>query len=487
MKIPNFRWFIIALVFLAAVLNYIDRQALSLLAPDYIKKDLGLDDSGYASIVNIFLVAYTISYLVSGRLIDKLGTRLGMAVFVAFWSVSNMLTAAAHGFRSLGAYRFALGLGEAGVWPAASKSVSEWFPAKERALAIGVYTMGSTIGAIATPFLVLPLAGFDFATHLPFVHNLLGAGAGWRMAFILTGGAGLLWVVPWLLLYRQPRQSPFATEKDLKLLADSEAAEAAAANNNNNNAAPKAGQASCLSNAAPAPAATSPWSWKQIFSSRVVWLLLLGRLITDPAWYFYQFWFPMFLRDSHGVSKSGLTMMWPVFAAAGLGSVIGGLLSGHLIKRGVAPAASRLWTMLGCALLMPVSLLVAGAGSPVAATWLAAASIVAALAWLINISSLVVDLVPKNSLGAVFGVVAAGSTVGGIIMNTLISSMLKPAGAIFDSAKAGFLDNAVNAIIGPLLRQVQGGGYAMWFTLMAFLHLAAWLMLYFGRIHKKAG
>jgi ACS family hexuronate transporter-like MFS transporter len=477
MKIPNFRWFIIALVFFAAVLNYIDRQALSLLAPDYIKKDLGLDDSGYASIVNIFLIAYTISYLVSGRLIDRLGTRLGMAVFVAFWSVSNMLTAAAHGFRSLGAYRFALGLGEAGVWPAASKSVSEWFPAKERALAIGVYTMGSTIGAIATPFLVLPLAGFDFATHLPFVHNLLGAGAGWRMAFVLTGAAGLLWVVPWLLLYRQPKQSPFATEKDLRLLADSEAAEAAAAAANNNNPTPNAG----------AGAAPAIWSWKQILSSRVVWLLLLGRLITDPAWYFYQFWFPMFLRDSHGVSKSGLTMMWPVFAAAGLGSVIGGLISGHLIKRGLAPASSRLWTMLGCALLMPVSLLIARAGGPVAATWLAAASIVAALAWLINISSLVVDLVPKTSLGAVFGVVAAGSTVGGIIMNTLISSMLKPAGAIFDPARAGFLDTAINTIIGPLLRQVQGGGYALWFTLMAFLHLAAWFMLWLGKIHKKAG
>ncbi|MDR1009915.1 MAG: MFS transporter [Opitutaceae bacterium] len=464
MKIPNFRWFIIALVFLAAVLNYIDRQALSLLAPDYIKKDLGLDDSGYASIVNIFLVAYTISYLVSGRLVDKLGTRLGMAVFVAFWSVSNMLTAAAHGLRSLGAFRFALGLGEAGVWPAASKSVSEWFPAKERALAIGVYTMGSTIGAVATPFLVMPLADFDFAQHLPLISHWLGQGAGWRMAFILTGGLGLLWVIPWLLLYRQPKQSPFATEKELKTLADSEAAELRAAG------------------AAGTAAAQLPWGWRKIFTSRAVWLLLLGRLITDPAWYFYQFWFPMFLRNEHDVSKGGLTMMWPVYAAAGIGSVLGGVLSGHLIKRGLAPAASRLWIMLGCALLMPLSLLVARAAGPVAATWLAAATIIAALAWLINISSLVVDIVPKSCLGAVFGVVAAGSTVGGIIMNTLISSMLKPAGAT--AAATGFLDRAVDTLFGPLLHAVQGGGYGLWFTLMAFLHLAAWLMLWFGRIHK---
>lgn len=149
-KIPHLRWFIIVLIFLAAVLNYVDRQTLSALAPT-IQRDLRMDDRAYANVVNIFLVAYTIAYLVSGKLVDLLGTRLGTVVFVGWWSVANMLTAAAQGVQSLGAFRFLLGLGEAGVWPAASKAVAEWFPARERALAIGFYTMGATIGARLHP------------------------------------------------------------------------------------------------------------------------------------------------------------------------------------------------------------------------------------------------------------------------------------------------------------------------------------------------
>ncbi len=460
MKIPNFRWLIITLVFLAAVLNYIDRQTLSALAPT-IQHDLGLTDRDYGNIVNIFLIAYTISYLVSGRMVDKLGTRLGMAVFVAFWSISNMFTAAAHGVRSMGFFRFMLGLGEAGVWPAASKSVSEWFPARERALAIGVYTMGSTVGATVAPYIVIPLAAFPFATHLPFLENIMGTGVGWRMAFLLTGLAGLLWLIPWLLVYRLPKQSRFTTDKELKLLDDSNVEEAKSAGSVMNEA---------------------PWGWKKIFSSRVVWLLLLGRLITDPAWYFFQFWFPKFLHSERGLDQSQLTITWIVYAAAGVGSLAGGWLSGALIKkRKIAPAASRMWIMLGCAFFMPVSIIVvnvAGIGSTMAYT---AIVIIAALAWLINISSLVVDVVPKSCLGTVFSVVAAGSTVGGIIMNTLVSAMVSPVA----SAPVGFLDRAVYAVFGPILRAVQGGGYTMWFWLMAFLHLAAWLMLYFGRIQKK--
>ena len=461
MKIPNFRWLIITLVFLAAVLNYIDRQTLSALAPT-IQKDLGLTDRDYGNIVNIFLIAYTISYLISGRMIDKLGTRVGMALFVAFWSLANMLTAAAHGVRSLGFFRFMLGLGEAGVWPAASKSVSEWFPARERALAIGVYTMGSTVGATIAPHIVIPLAAFPFAAHMPFVTDILGEGAGWRMAFILTGLAGLLWLIPWMLMYRTPKKSRFATDKELKLLDDSNAEESATAGSVVNE---------------------PPWGWKKILTSRIVWLLLLGRLITDPAWYFFQFWFPKFLHSERGLDQSQLTITWIVYAAAGVGSLAGGWLSGRLIKkRKIAPAASRLWIMLGCACIMPVSIAIVNVAGLASTMTYTAIIIIAALAWLINISSLVVDTVPKACLGTVFSIVAAGSTIGGIIMNTLVSAMVSPVA----SAPAGFLDRAVYAIFGPILRAVQGGGYATWFWLMAFLHIAAWLMLYFGRIHKNA-
>ena len=182
-KIPHLRWWIAVLLFGAAVLNYVDRQTLSALAPT-IQGELGLDDRDYANIVNIFLVAYTISYLVSGRIADRMGTRGAAVLFVGWWSVANALTAASVGIRSMSGYRFLLGLGEAGVWPVASKAVSEWFPPRERALAIGFYTMGATIGATVAPYLVIPLASYPYSERLPFLTSVLGPGAGWRLAFI---------------------------------------------------------------------------------------------------------------------------------------------------------------------------------------------------------------------------------------------------------------------------------------------------------------
>jgi len=457
-KIPHFRWWIITLVFLAAVLNYVDRQVLSALAPT-IQQDLGMSDRDYANIVNIFLVAYTIAYLVSGRMVDVLGTRLGMMLFVGWWSVANMLTSVAQGVRSMGGFRFALGLGEAGVWPAASKVVSEWFPARERALAIGVYTMGATIGATVAPYLVIPLAAFPYAEKLPFLSNLFGHGVGWRMAFLITGALGLLWLIPWMLFYRQPRECRYATEAEQKMLDDSNAEESRTRG----------------------AAADTVWSWKQVFTSKVVWLLLLGRLITDPVWYFYQFWFPKYLHTERGLDQSQLTITWIVYAAAGVGSLMGGWLSGVLVKRQVAPAMSRLWVMLGCACLLPLSPLIAQAAGLSAAMTFTVVAVFASLAWLINISSLVVDVVPKACLGTVFSVVAAGSTVGGILMNTLVAAMVSsgPLGK-----PAGFLDQSVHAILGPVLDAVHGAGYGQWFWIMACLHPLAWALLYFGGVHR---
>jgi ACS family hexuronate transporter-like MFS transporter len=457
-RIPHFRWWIIVLVFLAAVLNYVDRQTLSALAPT-IQRDLHMDDRAYANIVNIFLVAYTIAYLVSGKLVDVLGTRLGMVLFVGWWSVANMLTAAAQGVQSLGVYRFLLGLGEAGVWPAASKAVAEWFPARERALAIGFYTMGATVGATVAPYIVIPLATYAYSEQLPWLAGLLGPGTGWRMAFLVTGAAGLAWLLPWWFFYRLPRESRLITPAELTLLEQASAEDARAGHTSDE----------------------APWNWRQVFTSRVVWLLLLGRLITDPVWYFYQFWFPKYLNTERGLSQEQLKITWIIYAAAGVGSLLGGWLSGFLVKRGGTPASSRLWVMLGCACLMPVSPFIAGVGGTTAALALAVVAVFAALASLINISSIVVDVVPKSSLGTVFSVVAAGSTIGGIIMNTVVATMVSgPA-----TGAGGFLDQAIRTILGPILHLVQGQGYRAWFLVMAFLHPVAWLILYLGGVHKK--
>lgn len=453
MKIRGLRWWIIVLVFLAAVLNYVDRQTLSALAPT-IQADLKMDDRDYANVVNIFLLAYTVAYLLSGKLVDKLGTRAGTAVFVVWWSLANMATAWVQGLRSMGACRFLLGLGEAGVWPAASKAVSEWFPARQRALAIGFYTMGATIGATVAPYIVIPLAKRDYAASLPWVEGIFGHGTGWRVAFFVTGFAGLVWLLPWLMLYRKPRESVHVTAEELALIEEGEAV------------------------AGDSPKA---WSWGQVMSFRPVWLLLLGRLLTDPVWYFYQFWFAKYLSSERGLDQGSLTITWIVYAAAGVGSLAGGWLSGLLVKEGRRPASSRLWVMLGCACIMPVSPFIAQVGGLNASLTLAVCAVFASLAWLINISALVVDLVPKHSLGTVFGVVAAGSTLGGIVMNMVVAAMVSEP----SSKPGGFLDQAFKAVSGPLVDAVSGKGYEPWFLAMAFLHPLALLLLWAGGIHRR--
>lgn len=458
MKIKNLRWWIVGLLFMAAVLNYVDRQTLSALAPT-IQRDLAMTEQDYANVVNIFLVAYTIAYLLSGRIADRIGTRAGMVVFVAWWSIANAFTAAAHNIASLSAYRFALGLGEAGVWPAASKAVSEWFPKKERAFAIGLYTMGATIGATVAPYLVIPLATYDYAATFPGLAGWLGPGTGWRLAFILTGVAGLVWLIPWLMVYQQPQKSNLITAAERQLILDDAAADDPADT-----------------------AKENAWSWRQVLHFKGTWLLLVGRLITDPVWYFYQFWFPKYLSSDRHLSQEQLKITWVIYAAAGVGSLLGGWLSGLLVKKGLAPAKSRLWVMLGCACVMPLSPLISQVTGFNLALTITVAAVIAALAWLINISSLVLDVVPRHSLGTVFSIVAAGSTIGGIMMNTIVAAMVSGP----SSKAAGFLDKGLHALLYPVLDAVQGQGYAWWFLIMAFLHPLGWLVLKLGGIQQLA-
>jgi MFS transporter, ACS family, aldohexuronate transporter len=458
LKIPGLRWWIIVLIFLAAVLNYVDRQTLSVLAPS-IQRDLHVDDRQYANILNIFLLAYTVSYLLAGKLADRLGTRFGFFIFVAWWSVADMFTALARGVRSMSLFRSLIGLAEAGIWPTASKAVSEWFPARERALAIGLYTMGATFGATVAPYLIIPLAGFPFEQKLPFLYHLLGPGTGWKMAFVLNGAVGLAWLIPWLVLYRLPRQNKYLRPEELRVLEESARLEG--------NAMDSLPQAS--------------WSWRRVFTCKAVWLLLLARLITDPVWYFYQFWFSKYLNTERHFSQEQLKITWIVYAAAGVGSLLGGWLSGQLVKRGLSPAKSRLWIMLACAGLLPLSPLITQVNGARAALFLTVIVVLAALAWLINLSSLVVDVVPNHSVGTVFSVVAAGSTAGGIIMNMAVSAMVSGP----SPKSGGFLDHAIQIVCGGVLHLVQGKGYREWFLIMAFLHPLAWLILWCGKIHHR--
>lgn len=246
MNSPSRRWWIVSLLFVAAVLNYVDKNALALLAPT-IQSDLGLSDQAYANIQNAFQVAYTLALLASGLIVDRFGPRMSLACFVCWWSLANVFTAVARSATSLGCFRFLLGLGEAGNWAASLKSVSAWFPARERGLAIGIYTAGTPIGMTLAPLLIIGLA----------------EGMGWRMAFVITGLAGLVWLIPWLFFYRQPSPSSASTT------GDDQSHQAVAA-------------------AITPTAVETSWTWMQLFGRSEVWCLLIGRMLSDPIWFFYQ-------------------------------------------------------------------------------------------------------------------------------------------------------------------------------------------------------
>lgn len=382
-KIPHLRWLIAFALFAAAVLNYIDRSLLGLLAPS-IQKDLAISDSDYASIVNYFLIAYTLAYLGSGFIVDKLGVRLSFALFVAWWSVSNALTGLAQSLRQISVCRFMLGLGEAGGFTASPKAVAEWFPPAERGIAVGIYSVGGAVGATVAPLLV----------------TLIAANYGWRWVFAATPVLALLWLVFWLWLYRSPMEHPRITDKEKAYLAEH---------------LPKpeiesAGQAAM-------PAVTALGRARHVFSQPFVWRLMVARMLTDPVWYFYQFWMPKYLYSVHKVDQTGLTIMWVIFLAADIGFLASGFLAGRMIKRGTPPPSARLWVMLSSACLVPASFFVPALHSVPAVIAIGMVVAYAHTAWLGNLTSLVMDITPKPILGSAFGVIACGSTLGGIFMN----------------------------------------------------------------------
>lgn len=412
-KIANLRWWIAGLLFLSTVINYMDRQNLSILART-IQNDLHITDLQYSYVVQAFLLAYTFAYLFAGRLTDYLGTRTAMACFVIWWSIADMLTSLSRGLLSLGFFRFLLGVGEPGNYTAAPKAVSEWFPARERGLVVGIYTAGATLGATLAP----PVIAF-LASHFQ-----------WRAVFLFTGSLGLFWVLPWLWLYRKPEEHPRITAEERSLVTAGE----------------------------PAGAGTMPpeGRWRHILRRRETWLLITGRMLTDPVWYFYLFWFPKYLGDARHLSIGEIgRIAWLVYLAADIGCIAGGYVSGKLIQRGFAPVPGRLRVMTVVALLLPLSPLVNSVSTPLAAVGIASVAAFAHMAWQISLSTLVVDLYPKPVVGTVFGLVAAGSGLGGLISTNLVG------------------------------RAVTYYSYAPVFVAMGFLHPLALLLVRMTRPQRK--
>jgi len=383
LKVPYLRWIVAFALFFAALLNYVDRNVLGLLAVS-IQKDLHLSNQEYASIINFFLISYTLANLLSGRVVDKLGVRLSLALFLGWWTIANAFTGLARSLNQLCGLRFMLGLGEAGCYTASPKAVSEWFPVSERGVAVGLYSAGSAVGATIAPLMVALVAG-NF---------------GWRWVFAVTPVLAGFWMLLWLWVYKNPATHPNLTERERNHLAANVAT---------------------MNIAAAQPKESELALWQRVLREPLVWQLTLARLITDPVWYFFQFWFPKYLQNVRGLDQKGVAIMWMIFAAATLGYTLGGFCSGRLVKSGLLPSASRLWIMLISAAIVPLVGCVPAVPSVMGVIGIAMLVAYAATSWLSNLTALVVDIVPQRILGTAFGVIACGSALGGFFMNKAVA------------------------------------------------------------------
>jgi ACS family hexuronate transporter-like MFS transporter len=373
MKINGLRWLMIGLVFLATVINYIDRQTVSVLKTS-ISQDLGLSNADYAAVQNSFLLFYGISQMVSGRLYDVIGTRLGFVFSIVVWSLAALAHATARTATAFGVFRAALGFGEAGNWPGAAKVVGEWFPVRERALGMGIFNTGAAVGGAVSPPIIAWLA---------LVY-------GWRMTFVLTGLLGFIWLALWLVMFQTPARHRWITEGE---------------------------RAHILDGAVPA-AAGQAWrpGWIELLRYRQTWAVVLGRFITDPIWWLYIFWLPSYLQEARGFSLQQVGQSaWVPFLAAGVGALSGGYASGALISRGWPVDRARKVVMGVGALLTSAGLLAMRAEDPyVALAWMAVV-LFGFQVWVNNLQTLPSDFFPNSAVGSVFGLGGAAAAVASIL------------------------------------------------------------------------
>jgi ACS family hexuronate transporter-like MFS transporter len=375
----RFRWVICGLLFLGVTKNYMDRQVLGVLKGP-LQHEFGWNEIDYGNLVFAFQAAYALGMIFVGRLIDRLGTRIGYAAAMVFWSLASMGHAIANSFMSFVIARSALGFGEAGVFPASIKSVSEWFPKKERALAAGIFNAGTNVGAIVTPLIVPWIAG-----HL-----------GWRWAFLLTGALGFAWLILWLLVYRKPGEHKWCTNEEREHIQSDPA--------------------------------TVPGNikWAQLLRHRQTWAFATGKFMIDPVWWFYLFWIPDYLQREHGLhlTQIGLPIL-AIYVISDIGSITGGWLSSSLIRRGFSVNAARKWSMFVCALsVLPIASVyrISGLWSTTLLIGLAAAGHQGFSA---NLFTLTSDLFPSRTVGSVVGIGGMAGAVGGMLIAQIVGHVLQ--------------------------------------------------------------
>jgi ACS family hexuronate transporter-like MFS transporter len=392
----RYRWRVCALLLAATTINYVDRQVLGVLAP-FLQDEIGWSEIEYGYIVTSFQAAYAIGLLCAGAIVDRFGTRIGYALAISVWSLAAMGHALAGSVVGFAIARFALGLGEAGNFPAAVKTVAEWFPRRERALAVGIFNAGSNIGAILAPLLV-PVIAVTW---------------GWRAAFLFTGVLSAAWLAAWLLTYRTPEQQPKLSAAELAHIRSDP------------------------------PETTAKLPWLQLLRHRQAWAFVAAKFITDPVWWLFLFWLGKFLASEYGLSLATIgPPMIVVYLMADVGSVAGGWLAGRFIRLGWDVNRARKGAMLACALCVAPVVFVTQLDN----LWLAVGLIGLAMAghqgWSANVFTLPSDMFPRHAVASVVGIGGFAGAVGGMAMSLFTGAQLQSTGSytrVFLIAGAAYL------------------------------------------------
>ena len=376
------RWWIVGMLFVGSVVNYLDRITLSIVAP-MIRDEFGLSASDYALVVNVFLVAYTFSYGFGGKLADFLGTRVSYYVTVTWWSIAACLHTLTQGLYSLCAYRFLLGLGEAGFFPTGVKAISEWFHPRDRGKPISIMLLGLGIGALLGPPVV----------------SWLTLNVGWRAMFLITGLLGFLLLLPWTFIYRKPEEHPRLTEEEQEYLQESA-----------NAIQDDTGQKMRV---------------RDFLRFRGVWTLLGARSLADGTWYFYLFWMPEYLMRERGFSMEMIGgLLWIPFLASDLGLLLGGWISTFLIRRNLGIPKTRKVCMLGGTLVVPLGILINSVSNPYLIIFLMCVVFCAFAIWSVNVQTVATDMTEAHSVGTLFGMAGCAGTIGAVVVQSLIGRFI---------------------------------------------------------------
>ena len=412
--IGNQRWIVVALLFFATTINYIDRQVIGLLKPT-LEVEFGWSEKDYANIVMAFTAAYALGLLVFGRIIDRIGTKMGFSISIVFWSIAACLHGVVKTTFGFGVARAALGLGESGNFPAAIKTVTEWFPKKERALATGIFNSGANIGAVFAPILV------------PTILALYG----WQEAFIITGAIGFVWLIFWLYYYEIPTRHKKVTEAEL-------------AHIHSDNEEDTSNE--------------KPITWGTLFRVRQTYVFIIGKLLTDPIWWFFLFWLPSYFSTSFNLDlkKPG----WPlviIYMATSIGSIGGGYLSSYFIQKGWPVYKARKTAMFIFALCVLPIMSAKYATNMWVAVALISLAAAAHQAWSANIFTVASDMFPKKAISSVVGIGGMAGSVGGVLFPIFVGYILETYRQLGDST----------------------AGYNIIFFVCGLMYMLAWAIMHF--------